>query len=107
MLYRSTAEVKIPAHKIAQFKKALIRHAPTEHNGLDLGHISAFELGREGANAIVRVLIDSTAHFDEVGEFADDLESGDCYSAANESIGYAIAKVGGDWDYSVETARVE
>jgi hypothetical protein len=109
MLYRSTSEVMIPAHKLGQFKAALIRHAPIEHRvvSAELGPISVFQVGRNGAHATVRVLIDSELARADLGEFADQWETEDSRSAAEESIGFAIARVGGEWGYLVDTERVE
>lgn len=107
MLYTSSADVTIPAHRFSQFKKALIRHAPTEHIGIELGNVTAYVLRREGANAIVRVLIDSTVDHSEIGGFAEQWETEGSRSAANESIGFAIGKVDGEWGYYVDTERAE
>lgn len=104
MRFTSSAEVTIPAHKLAQFKASLKRHAPSEHSGIRLGQITAYELRREGAYAVVRVLIDSDAEVD-LGEFSEQWETEESNSAAINSIAYAIVRVGGDHDYSVDTQR--
>lgn len=107
MRFTSTAEVKIAAHKFAIFKRALIRHAPREHRGIELGNITTYPTRREGAYVVAKVMIDSTVHVAQSGDLPEDWASEDSRSAADESIGYAIRQVGGEWGYAIDVRRAE
>lgn len=107
MLFRSTADVTIPAHKLKQFKTAVLRRAPSEHRSVaELGNVSIFQIARAGANATVRVLIDAEPMIIDP-EDGDYTGYGDgANSSADECIMYGVIKVGGIRKYTVETSQV-